>query len=179
VPALLAHDSGVRPAQTGDAAGGNVVLLRGGAAMGRYLQVDVTAPGIDALDIGRLVAGPLWRVAHGPAYGLQEGRETLDRRDRNALTGAEFPVPALANPRVVRFTLPLLSTAEVRSEYRRMLRALGAAGEALWMPQVGLPAAEMNARAVWGAVAVSGEDAAATRDSPAAWSRSFRIVERV
>jgi hypothetical protein len=178
VPALLAHDSGVLAAQTGDAANGNVVLLRSGAAMGRYLQVDVAAPGMDTVDIGRLVAGPLWRVAHGPAYGLQEGREVLDRRDRNALTGAEFPVPALANPRVVRFTLPLLSTAEVRGEHRRMLRALGAAAEALWMPDVGLSLAEMNARSMWGAVAVAGEDAATTRDSPAAWSRSFRIAER-
>ena len=179
VPALLAHDSGTLPAQTGDAAGGNVVLLRTGAATGRYLQVDVAAPGMDTVDIGRLVAGPLSRVAHGPAYGLQEGRETLDRRDRNPLTGAEFPVPALANPRVVRFTLPLLSTAEVRGEHRRMLRTLGAAGEALWMPDAGLPQSELNARAVWGAVAVSGEDGAATSDSPVGWSRTFRVVERV
>jgi hypothetical protein len=115
---------------------------------------------------GRLVAGPLWRVAHGPAYGLQEGRAVLDRRDRNALTGAEFPVPALANPRVVRLTLPLLSTAEVRGEHRRMLRVLGAAAEALWVPDVSLVQAELNARAVWGAVAVPGEGAATTRDSP-------------
>ena len=103
----------------------------------------------------------------------------MDRRDRNSLTGAEFSVPALANPRVVRFTLPLLSTAEVRGEHRRMLAALGAAGEALWAPDVGLVQQEMNARAVWGAVAVPSEDAAATRDSPVAWSRSFRIVERL
>ena len=102
----------------------------------------------------------------------------MNRRDRNPLTSAEFPVPALANPRVVRFTLPLLSTAEVHGEPRRMLRALGAAGEALWIFRtLGWP--EANVRAVWGAVAVSGEDAAATRDSPAGWSRGFRILERV
>ena len=74
-----------------------------------------------------------------------EGRAILDRRDRNALTGAEFPVPALANPRVVRFTLPLLTGVEVRGEWRRMLAALGAAGEALWVPEVGLGQAELNA----------------------------------
>jgi hypothetical protein len=34
-----------------------------------------------------------------------------------------------------------------------MLRALGAASEALWMPDVCLFQAELNARAVWGAVA--------------------------
>jgi hypothetical protein len=174
----LTFDTGVVDAATGEDAGGNVVLIMS-PAVGRYLQVDVAAPGIGSIDIGRLVAGPLWRLAHGPAYGLQEGRAVLDRRDRNALTGAEFPVPALANPRVVRFSLPLLTTAEVRGEHRRMLRALGAAGEALWVPDVGLAQAELNARAVWGAVAVSGEDAAATRDSAAAWSRSFRVIERV
>jgi hypothetical protein len=179
VGSQLAHDSGVLPAETGDLAGGNVVMLRSSAAIGCYLQVDVTAPGMEVVDIGCLVAGPLWRVAHGPAYGLQEGCTVLDRRDRNPLTGAEFPVPALANPRVVRFTLPLLSSAEARGEHRRMLRILGAAGEALWIPDLALLQAELNARAVWGAAAVSGEDAATTRDSPAAWSRTFSLVERV
>ena len=173
-----ALDAGIIDAATGEDAGGNVVLITT-AATGRYLQVDIAAPGAATVDIGRLVAGPLWRVAHSYAYGMQEGRAILDRRDRNALTGTEFPVPALTNPRLVRFTLPLLFTAEVRAEHRRMLRALGAAGEALWMPEVGLAQAELNARAVWGAVAMPGEDAATTRDSPAAWSRTFRIVERV
>ena len=90
----------------------NVVLRRTSAASGRYLLVVVTAPGMDMIDIGRLIAGPLWRVAHGPAYGLQEGREVLDRRDRNAFIGTEFPMPALATPRVARLILPLLSSAE-------------------------------------------------------------------
>ena len=174
----LAFDTGVTDAATGEDAGGNVVLITP-AITGRYLQVDVAAPGIGSVDIGRLVAGPLWRLAHGPAYGLQEGRAILDRRDRNPLTGAEFPVPALANPRVVRFTLPLLSTVEVRGEHRRMLAALGAAGEALWVPDVGLAQAELNVRAVWSAMAVPSEDAAATRDCPVGWSRTFRIIERL
>jgi len=33
----------------------------------------------------------------------------LDRRDRNPYTGAEFPVPAIVNPRMAAFTLPALS----------------------------------------------------------------------
>jgi hypothetical protein len=171
-------DTGAVDAATDAGCGGNVVMVTS-AVTGRYLQVDVAVAGLSSIDIGRLVAGSLWRLAHGPAYGLQEGRAVLDRRDRNSLTGAEFPVPALANPRVVRFSLPLLTTAEVRGEHRRMLAALGAAGEALWVPDVGLPRDELNARAVWGAVAVAGEDAATTQDSPVAWSRSFRIQERL
>ena len=174
----LVLDTGMVSAETGADAGGNVVLITS-AVSGRYLQIDVAASGVSIVDIGRLVAGPLWRVAHGPAYGLQEGRTILDRRDRNPLTGAEFPVPALASPRVIRFALPLLSTAEVRGEHRRMLCVLGAAGEALWMPGIGLSQAELNARTMWGAVAVPGDDAAASRDSQVGWSRSFRIVERV
>ena len=35
----------------------------------------------------------------------------LDRRDRNLYTGAEFPVPAIVNPRMAAFTLPALSPA--------------------------------------------------------------------
>jgi hypothetical protein len=49
------------------------------------------------------------------------------RRDCTVLAGAEFPVPALANSHMVRFTLPALSTAEVRGDYRHMWRAPGAA----------------------------------------------------
>ncbi len=91
VPAAVAHDSGVLAASTDAASQGNVVLLRSSAATGRYLLVDVTAPGAALIDIGRLVAGPLWRVSRAVAYGVQEGRETLDRRDRNPLTRRRVP----------------------------------------------------------------------------------------
>ena len=76
--AALVLDTGMVSAETGVDAGGNVVLIAS-AVSGRYLQIDVAAAGVSTVDIGRLVAGPLWRVAHGPAYGLQEGREVLDR----------------------------------------------------------------------------------------------------
>jgi hypothetical protein len=62
------------------------------------------------MDIGLLVAGQLWRLQRGTAYGIREGRVMLDRRDRNPYTGAEFPVPAIVNPRMAAFTLPALST---------------------------------------------------------------------
>ncbi len=175
----VVHDSGFVAAETDAAWQGNVVLLRATAATGRYLLVEVVSLGAAVIDIGRLVAGPLWRISRAVAYGVQEGREVLDRRDRNPLTGAEFPVPALVNPRVARFTLPLLSAAEVRTQHRALVAALGGVGEALWIPETSLTAAELNARCIWGAVAAPGEEAVASRDSPAGASRSFRIVERV
>ena len=178
VPAAVAHDSGVLAASTDAASQGNVVLLRSSAATGRYLLVDATAPAAALIDIGRLVAGPLWRVSRAVAYGVQEGRETLDRRDRNPLTGAEFPVPALVNPRVARFALPLLSSAEIRAQHRLMMAALGGAGEALWIPETTLALAEMNARSLWGAIAMPGEESMSVRDTPAGNARTFRIVER-
>jgi hypothetical protein len=85
-----AHDSGILPAHTGDEANGNVVLLRSGAATARYLLVDVADASLGVIDIGLLVAGPLWRLARGMAYGVREGRLIFDQRDRNPLTGAEF-----------------------------------------------------------------------------------------
>lgn len=179
VSAALTHDSGILSAVTDDAANGNVVLLRAAPAAGRYLQVDVTAPGSSFIDIGRLIAGALWRPGHAHAYGIAEGRLMLDRRDRNLLTGAEFPVPALANPRQARFSLPLLASAEVRGQHRAMLAALGAAGDALWIPDTGLSQGELNQRGLYGAIAGAGEDAVVTRDSPAASSRAFRIIERL
>ncbi len=103
----------------------------------------------------------------------------LDRRDRNPLTGAEFPVPALANPRITRFTLPLLTNSEIRAQHRVTVTALGAAGDALWIPDIALALSELNVRSLWGAIAASGDEAVAVRDHPATNSRGFRIVERL
>jgi hypothetical protein len=85
------------------------------------------------MDIGLLVAGQLWRLQRGTAYGIREGRVMLDRRDRNPYTGAEFPVPAIINPRFAAFTLPALSVAEARNQHRELLRRLGATGDAFWI----------------------------------------------
>jgi hypothetical protein len=172
-------DTTVLSADTGDAAGGNAILLNSAGAPGRYMQIDIADPSASQIDIGRLVAGPVWRLSRAFAYGVQEGRLILDRRDRNPFTGAEFPVPALANPRATRFSLPLLAAAEVKGQHRAMLRAMGAAGDALWIPDTGLSRAEMNIRSVWGAVAEGGSEAMASRDSFIGSSRSFTITERV
>ena len=103
----------------------------------------------------------------------------LGRCDRHPLIRAEFPVPALANPRITRFTLPLLTNAEIRAQHRALVAALGAAGDALWIPDTGLALAELNLRCLWGAVAAPGDEAVAVRDHPATNSRGFRIVERL
>jgi hypothetical protein len=177
--AALAHDTGTVPANTGDEANGNVVLLRSGTATARYLLVDVADATLPAIDIGILAAGPLWRLARGMAYGVREGRMILDQRDRNPLTGAEFVVPALANPRFAGFTLPALSRAEATDAHRDLVRRLGAARDALWIPETGDTRVETNRRAIWGAVNQPGEEAAAVRGSFPLLSRAFRIVERL
>ena len=97
----------------------------------RYLRVDLTDGAAPYMDIGLLVAGQLWWLQRGTAYGIREGRVMLNQRDRNPYTGAEFPVPAIVNPRMAAFTLPALSTAEARNQHRDMLRRLGAARDTL------------------------------------------------
>jgi hypothetical protein len=175
----IAHDSGAVPASTGDEANGNVVLLRSGTATARYLLVDVADASLSAIAIGILAAGPLWRLARGMAYGVREGRVVLDQRDRNPVTGAEFVVPALANPRFAAFTLPALSRAEATEAHRDLVRRLGAARDALWIPETGDTRAETNRRAIWGAVNQPGEEAATARGSFPLLNRAFRIVERL
>ncbi len=59
------------------------------------------------------------------------------------------------------------------------MAALGAAGDALWIPDTALALSEVNVRCLWGAIAASGDEAAAARDHPATSSRGFRIVERL
>lgn len=179
VAGALTYDSGVVTAATGDDANGNVIMLRPAAVTGRYLQVDIAAPSASYIDLGRLVAGTLWRPSRATAYGVQEGRVILDRRDRNAFTGAEFPVAALANPRTARFTLPLLKSAEIIGAHRAMQRQLGAAGDALWVPDTALSQAEINNRSIWGAISSPGDTAVAVRDTPYGFSRAFVLTERL
>jgi hypothetical protein len=103
----------------------------------------------------------------------------LDRRDRNPFTGAEFPVPAIVNPRFAAFALPALSVTEARNQHRDLLRRLGAAGDALCIAELGDSMADRNRRAIWGAMNAPGEDAAISRDRLPLASRGFRMVERV
>lgn len=88
-------------------------------------------------------------------------------------------MPALVNPRITRFSQPLLATAEVKRQHRVMLQAMGAAGDALWIPDTGPFRAEMNIRSIWGAVPEPGAEAITSRDSFVGSSRSSTITERV
>jgi hypothetical protein len=179
VPAEVTGDTGTIAAEAEDANQGNVILTLPAPALGRYLRIDIDNPAAAYTDIGVLAAGALWRLLRGTAYGIREGRVMFDRRDRNPFTGAEFPVPAIANPRLAAFTLPSLSVAEARSQHRALLAALGAAGDALWIAELNDGQAERNRRAIWGAVNAPGEDAVISRDNLPLSSRAFRIQERL
>jgi len=179
VLAEVTGDTGTIAAEAEDSNQGNVIMTLPAPAVGRYLRIDIENPTAAFTDIGVLSAGGLWRLQRGTAYGIREGRVILDRRDRNPFTGAEFPVPAIANPRFAAFTLPSLSVAEARGQHRALLAALGAAGDALWIAELNDTMAERNRRAIWGAVNAPGEDAAISRDSLPLSSRAFRIQERL
>jgi hypothetical protein len=171
-------DSGFVPVDTATQWNGNIVILHASSVTARYMRVDIDNSTDTYLDIGRIVAGPLWRVRYNVAYGAAEGRLILDRRERNGHTGAEFAVPATNNPRMATFTLPLLAAAEVTGEWRQMQDTLGAVGDTLWIPDTEATQAELNARAVFGAVQRPGESLV-TRANFAGSTRTFSIVERV
>lgn len=175
-----AWDSGIGgAASTGADAGGNIVVVRtAGTATGRYLLVDIIDGTLDFFDLGILAAGPLWRLARAQSYGAREGRIILDQRDRNPFTGAEFPVPALVNPRFAAFAVQNMTRAETIAQNREMQRRLGAVGDALWIPDLGLSRFEMNRRAIWGAVAQPGDDVGAERVNFPGFSQAWRLIER-
>jgi hypothetical protein len=176
---MAPRDSGLFNSKTQDEAQGNVVLGLPASITARYLRIDLSDGAAAFMDIGLLVAGQLWRLLRGTAYGIREGRVMRDRRDRNPFTGAEFPVPAIINPRFAAFTLPALSVAEARNQHRDLMRRLGAAGDALWIAELGDSMAERNCRAIWGAVNAPGEEGKASRDSFPFTARAVRMVERV
>jgi hypothetical protein len=168
----------VATADTSPDYNGNVILIPETPVPARYLWIAIT-PGAAFVDIGRIIAGPLWRLSYAYGYGITEGRMILDRRDRNPITGAEFPVPAVANPRMADFSLPILTPAEARGQHRAMVARLGAAGDALWIPDLALSQAERNARSIFGGVAEPGGSAATVHGAFNVHSRSFRLVERL
>jgi hypothetical protein len=177
---VASHDTGVAAAATAPECNGNVVLPRAaGTIAARYLQWDIADAALSWIDIGLAPTGALWRLSRSHDYGIEEGRLILDRRERNAFTGAEFPVPAVANPRSARFSLSGLSTAEAIGAHRAMVLRLGAAGDGLWIPDLALGTTEMNARSIWGAMAQPGGSAAAARRYLNQHSRSFELVERL
>lgn len=174
-----AWDTGIVAASTGGDAAGNVVLVRGaGPVGGRYLLVEVTDRTARYVDIGLVVAGALWRLTRAQSYGFTDGRLVLDTRERNDLTGAEFPAAALVNPRYTAFQIAVMPNAEAIGLQRSMQARLGAVTDALWIPDTGLTQAELNARSIWGAVARPGEEAGAVRAAFAGWNRAWRLIER-
>lgn len=183
-PAGLAGDiwdTGLVAADTGPAANGNIIVNPGTFTplyVGRYLLVQVSDGTQPYMDIGILAAGQMWRLSRAQSYGFRDGRLMLDQRERNPLTGAEFPVPSLFNPRFAAFQVQNLSGIEVRVQERAMLRNLGAVKDALWIPDVALSRSEQNLRSIWGAAAQPGDDAGAERVNFIGWSRAWRLIER-
>jgi hypothetical protein len=174
----IVWDSGLLTISTSAECQGQVVVLRNATTAGRYLLVDLTNVDLVPLDVGGLVAGPLWRLTRAQSYGAREGRLIMDRRDRNMFTGAEFPVPALLNPRFVAFVVQNMTRIETNGAHREMTRRLGAAGDALWIPDTALSNNDLALRSIWGAVAQPGDDVAAERTNFVGFSRAWRLIER-
>jgi hypothetical protein len=179
VASQVTGDTGTIAAEAEAANQGNVILTLPAPAVGRILRIDIENPTATFTDIGVLAAGQLWKTERSIAYGIDEGRLMLDRRDRNAFTGAEFPVPAVINPRYARFTLPVLSDNEVRTQHRELVRQLGAAGDGLVIPDIADGLAERNRRALWGGLNEPGTNAGTVLASFNVNERSFTVTERV
>jgi hypothetical protein len=72
-----------------------------------------------------------------------------------------------------------LLNIEARNQHRNLLRRLGAAGDALWIAELGDSVAESNRWAIWGAVNAPGEEASPSRDSFPRAALAVRMVESV
>lgn len=177
--ATAAWDTGVLDPATDTYANGNVVLVHPTSASGRFLLVEMEDAAAGLIDVGRIVAGPLWRLSYGPSYGMAEGRMMLSRRDRNPFTGVEFPVRAVSEPRQATFTVPYVGRTEATTEWREMLATVGVVGDVLWIPDDGLSLAELNQRSIWGAPVQPGESALLQRAGFLHHTRSFTLTERV
>lgn len=172
-------DTGTLAAETGEEANGNVVVIRAaGPVTGRYLLVELTDGALSVVDIGIAAAGALWRQSRAQSYGYSEGRVIADTRDVNPLTQAQFPAPALVNPRFAAFQVAVMSRGDSEAG-REMRRRLGGVGDALWIPDLGLSQSELNNRSIWGGVYQPGADAGHVRPVFPGWTSAWRMIERV
>lgn len=156
-----------------EATRGNVHIDTAGWSA-RYLRVTVSGLA-DGCDIGLMYAGPLWVLERGIG-GLQEGRTILDGRDGNPISGAEFAVPALINPRILAGSLTF-TRAEIAGAHRDMLAAIGGARDVLLIPNTADTQAELSARALWGAMQQPGGATVVQRVSVIG-ARSFVLRDR-
>lgn len=165
-------------ATTPDLNRGQVVILLPADVSVRYLRLEITGISAGFLDVGVLAAMATLRLIHGTGFGAVEGRLALGQRDRNPVTGAEFGVPGVFNPRLMRFTLPTLRAAEYGGTLRDMLGGLSVADDVLWIPETTLAQAELNQRSIYGGLMRPGEQFGIVRDRPLVASASFALVER-
>lgn len=171
-------DSGVISAETGEEANGNVIIVRaGGPVSGRYVLAELADGALTRVDVGCIAVGALWRLARAQSYGYSEGRVIADTRDINPLTRAEFPAPALLNPRFTAFQVQVLPRADAETG-REMRRRLGGVGDALWIPDLSLSQSERNKRSIWGGVYAPGSEAAHVRPLFPGWTAAWRLIER-
>jgi hypothetical protein len=127
---------------------GNVHVSTAGWSA-RYLRVTVSGLA-DGCDIGLLYAGPLFSLTYG-IQSMEEGRHIQDGRDRNPITGAEFVLRALDNPRYIAGALRF-TRAEIDGAHRDLLAAAAGHGDVLLIPNDADTQANLSARALWGAI---------------------------
>lgn len=171
-------DTGGATADTGDEANGNVIIVRAaGTVSGRYLLAELADASLTVIDIGVVAVGALWRLTRAQAFGYGEGRMIGGTRDTNQLTRAEFPAPALLNPRFTSFQVAVSPRADADIG-REMRRRLGSEHDALWIPDLSLSQTEMNNRSIWGAAFQAGGDAGHVRSVFPGWNTAWRMNER-
>lgn len=87
----------------------------------------------------------VWVQGSKAEHALHKGQHQRDPQH----TRADFPVPAIMNPRFADFALPALSLNEARNQHRDQLHRLAAACDALWIADLGVSLAESTRRAIW------------------------------
>ena len=91
-------DTGVLNAEAQDESQGNVVLVLPAPVTARYLRVDFTDGAAPYMDIGLLVAGQLWRLLRGTAYGIREGPRDARPTRPQSLHRGRIPRPGHYEP---------------------------------------------------------------------------------
>jgi hypothetical protein len=167
----------VHAATGADETRGAVVCMLPADIGARYMRVLITDIGPDILDIGSIIAMATLRMERNEEYGGREGRLYLGAADANSFTGASFRVPGLGAPRFIEFSLASIRQHEAPA-FRTMFATLIASDDVVYVPEVTQSQADLNRRAIYGAMSNPGDRLAVTRLNYAYSRLAFVLTER-
>lgn len=169
-----AHDSGAATGRI-DSGYGDLIYLLPAAASGRYVRIDVSEGGVDYIEVGRLVIGLLTELTLN--YALGWSRQWVDRSRKTEGRGGQTFFDEEDSYRVLDVTFDALTEAERTGLVETIDRVNGEHRDILFVADPS--SSNLGRDSIWGLLDGIQPVLQPTLTTPARYSKSYRIRERL